>query len=296
MRRARDKLRGAWWFGTERLPRMVADSIRNGSATRGASGPTDLREAADTAYSAAWLGHAGVLLRQGQTTILVDPVLSERIGPRIGGRVIGPGRLGPAPVGVDRLPGVDLVLITHAHFDHLDRPTLERLARPGTVVVTSKRTRGLIPRGFGGVLELHWDGEVEVGGVRVSALRPEHWGGRTAIDLARGCNSYLVQSDDRRTLAPGDTAETGEFGGLGRVDLATFGIGAYSPSEHHHATPEQVWSMFRSLPGDRLLPVHHSTFEISGEHIDEPLSRLLAAASGEPDRVVRVDAGQLWTP
>ena len=256
----------------------------------------DLREAVQVGYAAAWLGHAGVLLRQGGMTILVDPVLSDRIGPRIGGRVYGPGRLAANPAGIERLPEVDLVLITHAHYDHLDRPTLEQLARAGTTVVTSKRTRRLIPRGFGSVIELHWDGVVDVGGVRVSALRPEHWGGRTAIDVARGCNSYLIESGDRRTLMPGDTADTSEFASVGAVDLAAFGIGAYEPSEHHHATPEQVWGMFCGMPGRVLLPVHHSTFEISGEHVDEPMARLLAAAGGEMERVVVMVPGELWVP
>lgn len=296
-RRAVTKARGAWRFGVDRLPGMVVDSVRPPESDGVREGEArDLRGAADASYGAAWLGHAGLLLRQGQTTALVDPVLGDRIGPRIGGRVIGPPRLARSPVSCEGLPDVDLVLITHAHFDHLDRETLEQLAKPGTVVVTSKRTRRLIPRGFGSVIELHWDGVVEVGGVRVCALRPEHWGGRTAIDVLRGCNSYLIESDDRRTLAPGDTAETGEFESVGRVDLAAFGIGAYSPSEHHHATPEQVWEMFTGMPGERLLPVHHSTFEISGEPVDEPLSRLLAAAGDEAGRVVRVEPGALWTP
>lgn len=281
-------------FGLDRVPRMVRESVRSEAGARGERGGMDLREAGGAAFGAAWLGHAGVLLRQGGMTILVDPVLSDRIGPRIGTRTIGPGRLSPSPLEVDRLPPVDLVLITHAHFDHLDKPTLEQLAGNGATVITSRRTRRLIPRGFASVVELHWDGVVEVGGVRVSALRPEHWGGRTAIDVVRGCNSYLIESGDRRTLAPGDTAETGEFEGVGEVDLATFGIGAYEPSEHHHATPEQVWRMFTAMPGQALLPVHHSTFEISAEHVDEPMARLLRAAGEEQERVVRVAAGELW--
>lgn len=296
VRRARNKVRGAWRFSVDRLPGMLRDSVRNGEGAAHRTGEADLRGAADAPYGAAWLGHAGVLLRQGGESVLIDPVLSARIGPRIGGRVIGPGRLEASPVSPGRLPEIGVVLITHAHYDHLDLPTLEQLARRGTVVVTSKRTRRLIPRGFGGVVELHWDGAVEVGGLRVSALRPEHWGGRTAIDVARGCNSYLIESDGRRTLAPGDTAQTEEFARLGRIDLATFGIGAYSPSEHHHATPEQVWGMFEAMPGERLLPVHHSTFEISGEHVDEPMARLLAAAGADVGRVVRVPAGEFWSP
>ncbi len=299
LRRARLKAQGAWRFGIDRLPGMVADSIRSQSqpASKTPPSPTqDLRDAVYAKFAAAWLGHAGVLLRQGDTTILIDPVLSDRIGPRVGGRTIGPARLTPNPATVDRLPEVDLVLITHAHYDHLDRPTLEQLARQETTVLTSKRTRRLIPRGFGNVIELHWDGVIEVGGVRVSALRPEHWGGRTAIDVLRGCNSYLIESDKHRTLAPGDTAETGEFASLGGVDLALFGIGAYEPSEHHHATPEQVWNMFCRMPGRVLLPVHHSTFAISGEHVDEPMARLLEAAGEQVEKVAQMKPGQLWIP
>ncbi len=328
VRRVQQKALGAWRFGVDRLPGMVVDSVRSRvpragetptplGAARAGEMPTplgaarageiptplgavppgvDLREAAQVGYAAAWLGHAGVLLRQGNTTILIDPVLSDRIGPRVGRRTIGPARLMPSPAGVERLPEVDLVLITHAHFDHLDRPTLEQLARAGATVITSKRTRRLIPRGFGSVIELHWDGVIEVGGVRVSALRPEHWGGRTAVDLVRGCNSYMIESGDRQTLAPGDTAETDEFASVGAVDLACFGIGAYEPSAHHHATPEQVWRMFRGMPGRELLPIHHSTFAISGEHVDEPMARLLVAAGEEVQRVVRVEPGDIWVP
>ncbi len=294
LQRAGDKARGAARFGFERMPRMVAESIR--AAATAAQGEADLRDAAGARFGAAWLGHAGVLLRQGGMTILVDPVLSERIGPRIGGRTIGPSRLAPTPVQPGRLPRIDVILITHAHFDHLDRPTLELLARDGATVITSRRTRRLIPRGFREVVELHWDGVVEVDGVRVTALRPEHWGGRTAVDVVRGCNSYLIESDGRRTLAPGDTADTSEFESVGRIDLAAFGIGAYEPSEHHHATPEQVWRMFRSMPGELLFPVHHSTFELSAEHADEPMERLLKAAGEEAGRVVRVKPGELWVP
>jgi len=301
-KKAAKKARGALQFGVHRLPGMVAGSVREarrGGVVPGAStiaSGQDLRELLQVRYGAAWLGHGSALVRQGGMTILVDPVLSHRIGPRIGGRTIGPARLEAAPAPSDELPPIDLVLISHAHYDHLDRPTLEQLAASGTTVVTSRRTRRLIPRGFRRVIELGLDDQLEIGGVRLSALRPEHWGGRTAVDVARGCNSYLIESDEHRTLAPGDTALTSEFDALGSVDLAVFGIGAYEPSEHHHATPEQVWRMFTAMPGGVLLPVHHSTFEISAEHVDEPMQRLLAAAGNDAARIAAVKPGELWLP
>ncbi|MDQ7013598.1 MAG: MBL fold metallo-hydrolase [Planctomycetota bacterium] len=300
IRKAARKARGAVQFGVGRLPGMVADSVRDARRDTTNSKPTkhehDLRELAHADFAAAWLGHGGVLLRQGGTTILIDPVLSDRIGPRIGGRTIGPARLASAPAAVGELPAIDLVLISHAHYDHLDRPTLEQLARSGTTLITSRRTKRLIPRGFGRVIELGLDDDLEIEGLRIAALRPEHWGGRTAVDVARGCNSYLIESNDRRTLAPGDTALTTEFDSVGAVDLAVFGIGAYEPSEHHHATPEQVWQMFTAMPGRVLLPVHHSTFDISGEHIDEPIARLLQAAGDHAAQVAAVKPGELWVP
>jgi hypothetical protein len=105
-------------------------------------------------------------------------------------------------------------------------------------------------------------------------------------------------------LFAGDTAHTDAFEHLDGVDLAIFGIGAYEPWIHAHATPEQAWSMFTSLGrrasrgravgGGHLLPVHHATFPLGNEHPDEPMQRLLAAAGDQAHRVVGRRAGDLW--
>ena len=289
------KAAGAIRFGLGRVPRMVVESMRADERVVSVEGE-DLREAASTSFGAAWIGHAGLLLRQGATTILADPVLSHRIGPRVLGRVIGPSRMLSPGVTPELLPRIDLVLVTHAHYDHLDRATLEMLANPRTVVVTARRTGRLVPRGYAGVVELDWDECAELAGVGVRAIRPVHWGGRRAIDVARGFNSYLLEGGGRRALVAGDTARTNAYAGLGAIDLAAFGIGAYEPSDHHHATPEQVWGMFTQMPGRWLLPVHHSTFELSRERVEEPMRRLLGAAGEEAGRVLRVRPGELWTP
>jgi len=255
-----------------------------------------LRGIHEHAWAASWLGHAGVLLRVGGSTIVCDPVLSRRIGVRIGPIVLGPERLVPPPLAADRLPPIDLVLISHAHYDHLDRPTLARLASGRTTVVTARRTRRLIPRGFGRVVELDWGQSEVFAGVRICAIEPTHWGARAGVDRRRGFNSYLIRSDEQRILFAGDTARTDAFATLGPVEMAIFGIGAYDPWEHAHAMPEQVWDMFVSCAGRRLLPVHHSTFELSEEHVDEPLERLLTAAGADRGRVIITAPGQLWTP
>lgn len=290
-----------------RYPRQLAaglhpDTIRRGPfAAAGVGDTIALEELREHPLAAVWLGHAGVLLAIDGRLVLVDPVLSERIGVRLGPVVVGKTRIAAAPLAPADLPRPDLLLLTHAHFDHLDRPTLQALADPRTVVITARRTRRLVPRGFGAVIELDWDEAIERDGLRIRAMRPAHWGARTVIDRRRGFNSYELESDQRRVLLAGDTADTDAFDGLDSVELAVFGIGAYDPWIHAHASPEQVWGMFNRLGGRWLLPMHHATFQLGDEPVDEPMERLLAAAGsaetpGDPTSVLRVTPGEVWCP
>jgi L-ascorbate metabolism protein UlaG (beta-lactamase superfamily) len=291
-----------------RYPRQLAAGLHPEAIRRGPFGgagragdPDALEELRHHPLAAMWLGHAGVLLAIDGRLVLVDPVLSERIGVRLGPVVVGKSRLTPAPLAPADLPRPDLLLLTHAHFDHLDRPTLRALAHPRTVVITARRTRRLVPRGFGAVIELDWDDAIEREGLRIRAMRPAHWGARTVVDRRRGFNSYEVESDRRRVLLAGDTAETDAYDGLNPVELAVFGIGAYDPWIHAHASPEQVWGMFNRLGGRWLLPMHHATFQLGDEPPDEPMRRLLDAAAaaetpGDAASVLRVAPGEVWTP
>lgn len=246
-----------------------------------------LDAASATDIVACWLGHCSVLLRIDGQTIITDPVLSERIGMKVGGITVGPARLNKVPVPPDALPPIDLVLVSHAHFDHLDRDTLKHLATKRTEVLTAYRTRSLIPRGFAHVHELRWDHGTCLRGLRFHAIRPAHWGARTAYDRHRGFNAYSISTiapaasgEDgiKRILFAGDTAHTHAFDNAGPFDLGIFGIGAYNPWHHAHATPEQAWAMARRAGVRKLMPVHHSTFKLSDEPIEEPLIRLLKAA------------------
>jgi len=267
--------------------------------------PAAINELLDHDLCATWIGHATVLIRIGGLTILTDPVFSPRIGMRFGGLTVGLDRLRPLPLHPDQLPHVDLVLISHAHFDHLDKPSLVRLAHPETKVITAARTRGLIPEGFEAIEELRWRRTIELdgadGGVRIRALKPAHWGARSIADIRRGFNAYLIEARNGRhkgqaVFFGGDTAYTKAFDGLDRVELAILGIGSYDPWEHQHATPEQAWAMFRGLGGVSLLPVHHSTFELGDEPPGEPLDRLHTAANPRTEQIVATEPGALWTP
>lgn len=267
---------------------------------------------AGSPLAAAWLGHATVLLRLGGLTVLTDPVFSDRIGPRVAGRTVGVPR--QAPWGGGDEGGAfrerpDVILISHAHFDHLDRPTLQALAAPAAqgraaatppIVITARGTRRLIPRGFTRVIELDWHESVDHRGVLFTAYRPRHWGARTLWDRHRGFNSYLIESARpvpgtgvERVFFAGDTALTHAFDGM-EAALAIFGIGAYEPWIHAHANPEQVWAMFSAMRARWLMPIHHSTFQLGDEHPDEPLARLLRAAGPEAGRIVGRSPGEVF--
>ncbi|MCA9296383.1 MAG: MBL fold metallo-hydrolase [Phycisphaerales bacterium] len=252
-----------------------------------------IKDLAEHAVALSWLGHASVLCRIEHCTIAIDPVLSPRIGVRVARRTIGIERQTAAPIAAEALADVDLVLLTHAHFDHLDKPTLRAMMHPDTDVVVPTGCAKLIPAGFRSVHEMAAGDTHDINGITIRAIEPQHWGARTIVDRGRGVNSYLVQSRDIRVLFVGDTAATDVFDAIDDVRVAVFGIGAYEPWEHMHATPEQVWEMFSRLGGTYLLPIHYSTFRLSDEPMDEPLQRLLQAARNDRDRILDVAIGEV---
>jgi L-ascorbate metabolism protein UlaG (beta-lactamase superfamily) len=257
----------------------------------------DVRGWADHDLAAAWLGHATVLLRVGGMTVLTDPVLSPRVGVGLGVVTGGPRRLAAPALDLHELPPLDLILLSHAHFDHLDRPTLVRLAKK-TPVVTAPHTQDLVrDLGFRRVYESRWGEELDFGPLVVTALPAAHWGARTFYDDYRGYNAYLLESltgPAKRVLYGGDTAYHEEFRDEGRVDLAVLGIGAYDPYVAAHATPEQAWAMAEHVRAERVLPMHHSTFRLSYEPAAEPMERMLAAAGRDEDRVAVREVGGSW--
>ncbi|MEO6437415.1 MAG: MBL fold metallo-hydrolase, partial [Tepidisphaeraceae bacterium] len=224
--------------------------------------------------AAAWIGHATILLRLGGQTILTDPVFCSRIGLGIGLITAGPRRLVAPALSIRQLPRLDLILISHAHFDHLDRPSLMRLPKQ-TPVITAHRTHDLVhDLGFNTVTELQWGQSLQLGEVKITAREVKHWGARTFYDQHRGFNAYLLESSKHRVLYGGDTAYHEGFrdiGRGGRVDLAILGIGAYDPYIAAHATPEQAWAMADHCQADHILAMHHSTFRLSHEPSQEPL-------------------------
>jgi L-ascorbate metabolism protein UlaG (beta-lactamase superfamily) len=254
----------------------------------------DLRRWEDRELSAVWIGHTTVLLRLAGMTILTDPVFSNRIGLGLWLTTAGPRRHIAAALSPSKLPKLDLILISHAHFDHLDRQSLAMLDKR-TPVVTAKETRDLIwDLGFRNLTELNWEQSAQFNGLSITAREVTHWGARTFYDQYRGYNGYLLQSARKRVLFGGDTAYHERFKDIGRVDLAILGIGAYDPYIRAHATPEQAWEMANQVRADVVLPVHHSTFRLSHEPMNEPIERIMTAAGKGGERIPIQQVGGMW--
>jgi L-ascorbate metabolism protein UlaG (beta-lactamase superfamily) len=249
----------------------------------------------DDRLTAAWLGHATVLLNFQGTWIVTDPALEPRVGIGRGPAKLGPRRLVRPALRASDLPPLDLVLLSHAHMDHTDLGTLRALGRDVPVVV-QQGNRDLVQR-FRRVEELAWGESTDLDGLTVESVEVRHWGARMVTDRHRGYGGYLLNKGERTVLFAGDTAYTDAFRRIGervKVDLAILPIGTYDPWIANHASPEQAWRMFREVGADYLLPVHHSTFRLSREPVGEPIERLLAAAGPERWRVVAPEVGATW--
>ena len=256
----------------------------------------------DAQVTAAWIGHATVLISFFGINILTDPVLFPRIGIRLPGFTIGPKRLTAAALEFRELPRIDLILLSHAHFDHFDLRTLHRFDE-NTRVITAPNTADLLRwTHLRDITELHWGERKTFGGVSqtigdiaISAFQVKHWGARKQRDDYRGYNGYVVERDGRRILFGGDTAMTDSFAKLRQqVDLAIMSIGAYNPWIHSHCTPEQAVEMATAAGAQFIMPVHHQTFRLSFEPLREPIERFQVALHETPERIALREIGETF--
>ena len=255
----------------------------------------------DAQLTVAWLGHSTVLINFFGINIITDPVLFPRIGVRLPGFTIGPKRLTAPALHASQLPRIDLVLLSHAHFDHLDTRTLHRFGR-NTAAITAHRTGDLLRHmRFGSCTELRWNQAMEIkctaGGLKVRAFRVNHWGARLRTDHRRSYNGYVLERNGRRLIFGGDTAITDTFAKLNDgtpYDLAMMAIGAYDPWIRAHATPEQVIEMCDAAGARFILPIHHQTFRLSFEPSLEPIERFQRALRKTPERIALSEIGQTF--
>ena len=242
----------------------------------GMARPADLSPLRVDAIGVTWIGHASFLLRIGGLNLLVDPVWSLWLK--------GIKRLRRPGLRLRDLPHIDAVLITHAHFDHLDKRTLRAVAANQPVIVPYGVGTLVRDLGFRRVHELpHW-GSVDLGGVRVTLTPAQHWGARLLADFHRGFGGYVIAHGERSVFHCGDTAWFDGFEEIGRrlpVEIALLPIGAYAAptGREVHMNPEEAVRAFRDLRARWLVPMHWGSFRLGLEPMEEPLARLRSAAA-----------------
>jgi len=253
----------------------------------------------DNSLTIANLGHATLLMNFFGTRVITDPTLFSHVGMSIGSILtIGPKRFVDPPLTPARLQHIDLILITHAHMDHLDLPSLKALPKSAVVVACEQCSSLIAPLGFSDVRELKWGETTVVNGLTIRAMGARHWGRRwPPLGETYGFDSYVLEKNGHRMLLACDSAQTDLFASLASTppDVAAFSIGAYDPWIYNHANPEQVWAIFQQTHARYLIPIHWGTFRLSKEPMHEPMQRLIAAAGIQQDRIVIRQIGGTWT-
>ena len=261
----------------------------------------------DSTITAAWIGHATVLVNFFGVKFITDPVFSTRIGLNVGGLfTIGPRRLVNPALEIEDLPELDFILLSHAHMDHCDLPSLDRFKRATPLIIAQNTYDVIETLEFEKVYMLDWGKWADVAGVHIEALEVKHFGWRypweqdrsRGIWTGRSYNAYVLTRNGRSIVFGGDTAYHEKFKALRQrsnpIDLAIMPIGAYDPWISNHANPEQALAMADHMGAYHVVPIHWRTFIQSEEPTMEPIARFRAGAARTPDRIALDDIGQTW--
>jgi L-ascorbate metabolism protein UlaG (beta-lactamase superfamily) len=249
-------------------------------------------------FGVTFIGHSTFLIQIGGLNLLVDPVFANWL--------IVMRRLRRPGVAIQDLPPIDAVLLSHAHMDHLNLPSLRRVIRH-TRRLTGKSPAVIVPwnvtdlvegLGFASVTSLAWWQSTQLGSTEITLTPARHWGARKMTDTHRGFGGYVIRNATDSLYHSGDTAY---FGGFHEIrerlapQVALLPIGAYSPDSFRsvHTSPEDALRAFLDLDAHTMIPMHYGTFCLSAEPFDEPLSRLLAVAdkAGLANRVMALAEG-----
>lgn len=230
-----------------------------------------------------FIGHASFLLQLGGLNFLIDPVFAYWL--------VLIHRLRKPGVRVQDLPPIDAVLLTHAHMDHLNFPSLRKIIRH-TRTLTGKAPIAIVPLGvedllsgfgFSEVRTLDWWQSTSLGGVDITMTPGRHWGARVFHDTHRRFGGYVLRHSQHSVYHSGDTGYLPVFAEIGQrlaPQTALLPIGAYSPESFRrvHMNPEDAVRAFLELQAQHLIPMHYGTFSLSEEPMDEPLELLMNAA------------------
>ena len=258
----------------------------------------------DTGLRATWLGHSTVLVEIGGLRVLTDPVWGPRASPS---RLVGPRRFQPVPVALKSMPTIDLVVISHDHYDHLDSPTIRALARSEVPFVTTLgvgahlEAWGIAPQR---ITELDWWQSHRLPGTELSitAAPSQHFSGRGLKDRnATLWSAMVLRSPRHAVFFSGDTGLTTEYADiarrLGPFDLVMLEVGAFHPSWGDiHLGPANALKALELLGGGAFLPVHWGTFSLALHDWDDPAETLLRLAPGSGARLLMPRLGEAVEP
>jgi L-ascorbate metabolism protein UlaG (beta-lactamase superfamily) len=272
--------------------------VRHSAVTRLCGETHQPRLAANGELGLTFIGHSSFLVQMGGRSVMIDPNFARWLF--VLKRLRRPG------VKVRDLPAVDVVLVTHAHFDHLHRPSLR------AIVQNNLRLRGTAPAivipghvtdlvsdlGFSEIIELDWWNSSQHGNLSVTHVPARHWGARILKDSHRGYGGYVLRVGKHSIYHAGDTAYFAGFREIGRrlaPELALLPIGAYDPPSFRnvHTSPGDATRAFLDLKARWMVPMHYGSFRLSHEPVEEPLQLLQqeAHAAGIEDRVVVLEEG-----
>jgi L-ascorbate metabolism protein UlaG (beta-lactamase superfamily) len=224
-----------------------------------------------------WIGHASFLIQTGGQNILVDPNWAHWMA--FVKRVRHPG------LSLDALPPIHLVLVTHAHYDHLHLRTLRKVSAGQPIIVPRGVGRVVRAAGFGEIIEMDLWQQVQVGSLKITFTPSKHWGARNVHDVHKGFGGFIIENELGRTVYHcGDSAYFDGFREIGsrhKINVALLPIGAYEAMSGRavHMNPEEALAAFADLQADHLVPMHYGTFPLGGEPLAEPLERFIAGAS-----------------
>jgi len=245
-----------------------------------------------------WFGHASALLEVDGQRVLVDPVWSHRVSPS---PILGPTRLHPAPVALEALPPVDVVVISHDHYDHLDLPTVRSLLHGSTATFVVPIGIGAHLRTWGvpddRIVELDWDASTTVGDLTLTCTEARHFSGRFFARDTTLWASWVIAGPRHKVFFGGDTGYTPAFAGVGArfgpFDLTLLPVGAYNEAWRAiHMDPEEAVRANGDLGGRVMLPIHWATFNLAFHRWAEPVQRARAAAAHSDVRLVVPLPGQ----